>query len=67
MSIFEPIAVIEHLGGMTASGTTQGHYVCDVKHMDDKWYRTSDNDMPIEITKRNVSKQAAVFLYYKKH
>ena len=67
VSLFEPIAVIEHWGGMTTGGSTQGHYVCDIKSRQERWYRTSDNSIPKEISKRKVSKQAAVVLYFKKH
>ena len=67
ISIFEPIAIIEHMGGLTASGSIRGHYVADIKTKEGKWYKTSDNLEPKEIPRRQVSKQAAVVLYFKKH
>ena len=64
-STFCPIAVIDHTGSMQSQGQTQGHYMCDVKTRENKWFHTSDNMTPKEITERQVTKQAAVVLYSK--
>ena len=63
--MFEAIACIEHQGQMTRDGEGQGHYICDVKAKDNQWYRTNDNDSPVQISKQHVSKKAAVVLYRK--
>ena len=63
--IFTPIAVIDHTGSLGADGATEGHYMCDIKSREGKWYHTSDNLTPKEITRRQVTKQAAVVLFSK--
>ena len=50
---------------MTADGEGQGHYTCDVKTKDGHWYRTNDNEAPIKISRRNISRKCAVMLYSK--
>ena len=62
---FTPIAVIDHTGSLGADGATEGHYMCDIKSREGKWYHTSDNLTPKEITRRQVTKQAAVVLFSK--
>ena len=49
---------------MTASGGTQGHYVCDIKESSSgRWFRTNDNNDPLPIKCEEVSKYAYVILY----
>ena len=62
---FEPIAIIEH-SGVTTQGDTCGHYRCDVKARNGKWFSTDDKKMPKKIERRKVTKSAAVVLYCKK-
>ena len=50
---------------MTNDGEGQGHYTCDVKTNNGQWYRTNDNEVPVQITKRKLSKKCAVVLYSK--
>ena len=50
---------------MTNDGEGQGHYTCDVKTKNGQWYRTNDNEVPVQITKRKLSKKCAVVLYSK--
>ena len=64
-SKFQPVAVISHQGQMTTDGEGQGHYTCDVKTTGGHWYRTNDNEAPVKITSRKLSKKCAVVLYSK--
>ena len=49
-AIYEPIAVIEHMGRITDRKTSEGHYICDVKDKkSDKWHRTNDSKIPVMI------------------
>ena len=50
---------------MTRDGEGQGHYICDVKAKDNQWYKTNDNDSPVQISRQHVSKKSAVVLYRK--
>ena len=50
---------------MRTDGEGQGHYTCDVKTNNGQWYRTNDNEVPVQITKRKLSKKCAVVLYSK--
>ena len=67
ISIFEPIAAIDHIGGVSGTEDTQGHYLCDIQTRNKRWFKTNDNKKPIPISKRQVSKQSAVVLYKKQH
>ena len=61
---YKPIAIIEHTGNLQTSGTSTGHYVCDVKERrTNHWYRTNDDSYPIEIDVTEVSKQAYSILF----
>ena len=52
---------------MTGDGEGQGHYVCDVKSSkSNSWFRTNDNNDPVPISHRSVTKNAVVILYKKK-
>lgn len=60
------MAIIEHQGQMTQDGEGQGHYICDVKNLEDQnWYRTNDNKNPVQISVGNVTKNAVVVLFHK--
>ena len=62
---FQAVAVISHHGQMTADGEGRGHYTCDVKTTSGHWYRTNDNEPPVKISNKNLSKKCAVVLYSK--
>ena len=63
-SQYEVVSVIEFKGSLTATGQSEGHYICDVKErLNGQWFRTSDNDDPISIEAEDVSKSAYVILY----
>ena len=63
-AFYEAIAVIEFKGIVTKTGQSNGHYICDVKDVDTKtWFRTNDDNDPIEIPVSSVSKQGYVVLY----
>ena len=65
-SQYEVIAVIEYRGSVTARGHSEGHYICDVKDkFTTKWFRTNDNNLPIEISIQDVSTCSYVVLYKK--
>ena len=54
---YGPIAVIEHEGTFTTSKKTEGHYVCDVKNIQDgKWYNTNDESIPKYIPLKKITK-----------
>ena len=66
-AIYEPIAVIEHLGRITDRKTSEGHYICDVKDKkSDRWHRTNDSKMPVMIKISDVTKQGYVVLLKRK-
>ena len=61
---YEAVSVIEYKGNVTSTGYSVGHYICDVKDRSSgKWFRTNDNDDPIQIQEEDVSKSAYVVLY----
>ena len=62
---FETIAVIEFMGNLQSTGSSSGHYRCDVKN-NNLWFRTNDNSIPILIDEDEVSKQGYVILLKKK-
>ena len=63
-SQYELISVIEYRGSVTATGISQGHYICDIKDSSSgRWFRTNDNNNPISIECDDVSKLAYVVLY----
>lgn len=66
VSYFDPIAVIDHIGSVSASGDSRGHYLCDVRTRTGIWMHTDDNKKPVQIKKKRVSKQGAVVLYHKR-
>ena len=63
---YEPVSIIEFRGRLNAAGTSSGHYICDLKDKKSgMWYRTNDNNDPIQIDEINISKSAYVVLYNK--
>ena len=67
-STFEPIALVEHQGHLSRDGETQGHYICDLEDKETlKWFRTNDNQIPMPVELRNVTKNPVVTLYKKMH
>ena len=61
---FEPICVLQHLGQLRGDGSSSGHYIADVRHQGtNKWFTTSDNDIPKPISSSEVSKRGSVILY----
>ena len=62
---FCPIAIIHHTGEVSAN-TTRGHYRADVmQESTKKWFRTSDDDKPVEIEKEHISERGYIYLYKK--
>ena len=60
---YEPVGVIEHKGRLSNSGSSSGHYVCDVKETSSKqWFRTNDDCLPIQIDSTDVSKKGYAIL-----
>ena len=52
---------------MTSDGDGQGHYICDVKCSQTKfWFRTNDNMDPFPINHESVTENAVVILYKRK-
>ena len=63
--LFKPIAVIHHSGDVIEN-TTRGHYRADVLDKSSgHWFRTSDDEPPIRISKEAVTEQGYIFLYKK--
>ena len=61
---FEPIAVSEFRGTLRPDGTSEGHYLCDVKETSsNQWFRTNDSSLPVPIRTSELSKFAYVVLY----
>ena len=61
---YEPICVIQHDGEMNTRGDTAGHYTADVKnHGLKRWFRTSDNSIPVPISPEQVTKRGYIILY----
>ena len=62
---FTPIAVIHH-NGQVVNNITQGHYQADIlDKKTDQWIRTSDDEEPVIISKKEVTKAGYIFLYKK--
>ena len=63
---YEVVAVIEYQGTISSTGDSLGHYICDIKDKGSgKWFRTNDNNDPVEIDLSSVSASAYVVLYKK--
>ena len=61
---YEAISVIQHMGRLSSSGESGGHYVCDVKDkISNRWFRTNDDCTPIQIRTSDVSKNGYVVLF----
>ena len=64
MSGYEAVAVIEFQGTLSRAGVSQGHYICDIKDKETKlWFRTNDNNDPVQISTTQVSKKANAVLF----
>ena len=62
---FTPVAIIHHTGQVTAN-TTRGHYQADVlQEATNTWFRTSDDDLPVQIGKKYLSEKGYIYLYKK--
>ena len=60
---FSPIAIIHHTGEVLYN-TTVGHYLTDVhEKLTNKWFRTSDDQPPIEIKETELTEMGYIFLY----
>ena len=58
-----PIGVIEHTRLLQSSGTSLGHYVCDIKEKRSNfWYRTNADSYPIQIDVTEVFKHAILLV-----
>ena len=58
------MAVIEYVGTLSRAGLSQGHYTCDVRDKSSSiWYRTNDENYPIELDSSEVTRNAYVILY----
>ena len=63
---YEVVAVIEYQGNMSSTGDSDGHYICDIKDkVSGMWFRTNDNNDPVQIEVASVSASAYVVLYKK--
>ena len=64
---FSPISIIYHTGQVTGN-TTSGHYQADVLDFtSNKWIRTSDDNLPVEISESTITDQGYIILYKKQH
>ena len=65
-SEYEVVSIIEYKGSLRSTGESEGHYICDIKDKSSgKWFRTNDNNNPIQIEPEDVSNFAYVILYKK--
>ena len=61
---YEAIAVIDYKGKFFEDGKSGGHYTCDVREKNNRfWYKTNDNNYPMKIQSAEVSKQGYVILF----
>ena len=61
---FEAISVIDFAGRLSSTGESGGHYTCDIKESkSNKWFRTNDSRLPIQIEEAQVSKTGYVVLF----
>ena len=64
-ALFSPIAIIHHTGNVRGE-TTSGHYRADVKNkVTNSWFRTSDNELPTELSANRLTQMGYIFLYKK--
>ena len=50
--------------GLVMGNTTRGHYQADLlDSITGKWVRTSDDELPVEISEMDVTDQGYIFLY----
>ena len=63
---YEVVAVIEYKGNVSSTGDSDGHYICDIKDkVSGMWFRTNDNNDPVQIELASVSASAYIVLYKK--
>ena len=64
VSGYSAVAVIEFQGTLTRAGSSQGHYICDIKDKETNlWFRTNDNRNPIQISTNQVSRKPYAVLF----
>jgi hypothetical protein len=62
---FMPIAIIHH-SGQVFGNTTRGHYQAYVlDNLTNQWNRTSDDEPPTQIERRDITDQGYIYLYKK--
>ena len=61
---YEAVSIIEYVGSLSRTGQSHGHYICDVKEKKSKiWFRTNDDQYPIQLPLSEVSQNGYVVLY----
>ena len=66
IAIYQAISIIEFKGTISSSGRSQGHYICDIQDQSSNlWYRTNDNNHPVQIRQDQVTTNAYVVLLKK--
>ena len=49
---------------MSEDGETSGHYICDVEDKETgQWFRTNDNQIPVQIDLENITKKPVVIMF----
>ena len=62
---YAPITIIHH-SGEVIDDNTMGHYQADVHDkLSQQWFRTSNNQPPVEIARDDVTDKGYIFLYKK--
>ena len=65
--IYEPITSVEFQGTMRPSGESFGHYISYIKESSNgQWFLTNDNDEPVEVDEKDISKMSYVTLFHRK-
>ena len=65
-AIFTLLCITHHMGSVIGSSDTSGHYCADVRNYNDgKWYRTSDSNQPLDVTKNGLTDNGYIFLFKK--
>ena len=63
---FSPCAIVEHKGHMLDDRETSGHYICDIEDKQTgQWFRTNDNQIPVQIDLESVTKKPVVIMFRK--
>ena len=64
--IYEFIGLVKFIGEVSAYGAFKGHYIANIKTLENTFYRTDDSRTPRLLAKSEVSKQGFIVLFKRK-